>query len=115
MDQDQMGEMPEEEGEEEIPSEDVGQDQLMANLEKLNSLVADLTTEIESAKDEAGMGEEEELGGEEGLPPEEEEFGEEAPEEGMEEEVPDEEGNGEEDTPFPPKKKKKKSFPPKEM
>jgi len=113
MEQDQMEEMPEEE--EEIPSEEIGQDQLMANLEKLNSLVADLTTEIESAKDEAGMGEEEGLGGEEELPPEEEEFGEEAPEEGMEEEVPDEEGNGEEDTPFPPKKKKKKSFPPKEM
>ena len=77
----------------------------MANLEKLNSLVADLTTEIESAKDEAGVGEEEEL------PPEEEGFGEETPEEGMEEEMPEE---GEEETPFPPKKKKK-PFPPKEM
>jgi len=111
MEQDQMGEeMPDEE--EEVPSEDIGQDQLMANLEKLNSLVADLTSEIESAKDEAGMGDEEELGGEEELPPEEEEAGEEAPEEGMEEEMPEEE---EEEAPFPSKKKKKKPFPPKEM
>ena len=111
MEQDQMGEeMPDEEGE--VPSEEIGQDQLMANLEKLNSLVADLTSEIESAKDEAGMGDEEELGGEEELPPEEEEAGEEAPEEGMEEEMPEEE---EEEAPFPSKKKKKKPFPPKEM
>ena len=70
------GEVPQEE---EIPSEEMGQDQLMANLEKLNSLVSDLTTEIESAKSEAGMGSGEEglppeegLEGEEGLPPEEE-------------------------------------------
>ena len=111
MEQDPMGEeMPEEE--EEIPSEDIGQDQLMANLEKLNSLVSDLTTEIESAKDEAGMGEEEfgdeeglegeeEFGDEEGLEGEEE-FGDEAPEDDTEEEDTEEE-----ESPFPTKKKKK--------
>tara|TARA_R110002110_G_scaffold241186_1_gene457466 strand:- start:763 stop:2625 length:1863 start_codon:yes stop_codon:yes gene_type:complete len=123
MEQDQMGEqMPEEE--EEIPSEDIGQDQLMANLEKLNSLVSDLTTEIESAKGEAGMDSEEGLEGEEeevGLPPEEEEgnAGVAAGGNAVDKEEADQNDDGvvdsEELEDIAAKKKKKKPFPPKEM
>ena len=116
--------------EEEVPSEDMGQDQLMANLEKLNSLVSDLTTEIESAKSEAGMG-----SGEEGLPPEEGLEGEEElpPEEevggagisaggnAVDREEADQNDDGTvdseeiEDVAAGKKKKKKKPFPPKGM
>jgi len=119
MDQDQMGdEMPEEE----VPSEDIGQDQLMVNLEKLNSLVADLTTEIESAKDEAGMNAGEGLEGEEELPPEEEEeavAGVAAGGNAVDKEEADQNDDGaidsEEIEDIAAKKKKKKPFPPKEM
>ena len=128
MEQDQMGgEMPEEEGE--IPSEDIGQDQLMANLEKLNALVSDLTTEIESAKGEAGMesgeGElppEEGLEGEEELPPEEGEgnAGVAAGGNAVDREEADQNDDGTVDSEeledvAAGKKKKKKPFPPKEM
>ena len=119
---DQMGA---EASEEEIPSEDVGQDQLMVNLEKLNSLVADLTTEIESAKDEAGangeegLEDEEGLEGEEELPPEEEEGGAGVAAGGnaVDREEADQNDDGvvdsEEIEDIASKKKKKKPFPPK--
>ena len=118
MEQDQTGEeMPEEE--EEIPSEDIGQDQLMVNLEKLNSLVADLTTEIESAKEEAGMDSEEGLEGEEELPPEEEDIGVAAGGNAVDGEEADQDDDEDVDSEdiqaLDAKKKKKKPFPPKEM
>ena len=114
--------------EEEVPSEDMGQDQLMANLEKLNSLVSDLTTEIESAKSEAGMGSEEGelppeegLEGEEELPPEEGNAGVAAGGNAVDREEADQNDDGTvdseelEDVAAGKQKKKKKPFPPKEM
>ena len=78
----QGGEVPPEEEEEEVPpeeeeppAEEVPQDELVANIDKLHSLLADLTGEIESAK-EAAAGEE---GVEEEVPEEE------VPKEGEEE------------------------------
>ena len=71
---------PEEEGAEEEapPAEEVPQDELVANIDKLHALLADLTGDIEAAKDEAAA----EEGGEEGFPEEE----------GGEEGFPEEEG-----------------------
>jgi hypothetical protein len=117
-----MGEeMPEEE--EEIPSEEMGQDQLMANLEKLNDLVADLTTEIESAKEEAGLEDGEGLEGEEDLPfedeaeEEEEDAGIAVGGDAVDKEEADQDDDGDVDSEdletLKSDKKKKKPFPPK--
>ena len=75
---------PEEEGEEEMPPEDISADDLNSQLSRLDQLISDLAGEIEGAADMAG-GEEEE-----GFPGEEEEEG--FPgEEGEEELDPDQE------------------------